>query len=220
MTRRTKAWNAQLAACESLRTPLVSQINTMLNSAAFSSSFVIDPLTAQSLTEQANELVTDMEQLNQDATPPNYDLCGGTPPNPTGPQGPAGTAGTREGPAGPQGPRGPQGPAGKTPKVVCTVKIHRNQIISVTCKEVGVSKNARAVVALSRGKRIVGWGDGPFEPFDCAPPPRPSARPLPGDRDGARRSADEGQGPLLDPPPLGPGGRPLGPAAGQRGAMI
>jgi hypothetical protein len=156
-----QGWNAQLAACESLRTPLVSQINTMLNSAAFWSSFVIDPLTAQSLTEQANDLITDMDQLNQDATPPNYDLCGGTPPNPTGPQGPQGPAGP-QGPTGLQGPRGPQGPAGKTPKIVCTAKIHRNQIISVTCKEVGVSRNARAVVALSRGKRIVGWGDGPL----------------------------------------------------------
>ncbi len=96
------AWNAQLAACEALRTPLVSQINSMLNSAAFNSAFMINPLTAQSLTEQANELVTDMAQLNSSATPPNYDLCGGTPPNPTGPQGPAG----------PQGPQGPQGPAG------------------------------------------------------------------------------------------------------------
>ncbi|MGZ4230570.1 MAG: hypothetical protein ACXVVQ_03990 [Solirubrobacteraceae bacterium] len=46
-----------------------------------------------------------MRQLNTYATPPNYDLCGGTPPNPTGPQGPQG----------PKGPRGPRGPAGKTP---------------------------------------------------------------------------------------------------------
>ncbi|MGZ4184930.1 MAG: hypothetical protein ACXVFA_06755 [Solirubrobacteraceae bacterium] len=75
-----------------------------MHAAAFNGT-AIDPITAQSLTEQANELVTDMRQLNTYATPPNYDLCGGTPPNPTGPQGPQG----------PKGPRGPRGPAGKTP---------------------------------------------------------------------------------------------------------
>jgi hypothetical protein len=160
-----QAWDAQLSACQALRAPLVTQIDTLLHGAAFDPQFTIDPITAQALTAQAGTLTTDMEQLNQDATPPNYDLCGGTPPNPTGPQGPAGPQGAAgpQGPAGPagaQGPRGPQGRAGKTPKIVCTAKIHRNQIISVTCKEAGVSKNARAVVALSRGKRIVGWGDG------------------------------------------------------------
>ena len=64
--------------------------------------------------------------------------------------------------AGPAGPRGPQGPRGNTPKIVCTAKIRHNQVISVTCKEVGGSRDARAVVALTRGKRIVGWGDGPL----------------------------------------------------------
>ncbi|HUA03035.1 MAG TPA: hypothetical protein VMB27_03965 [Solirubrobacteraceae bacterium] len=172
-----QAWNAQLAACQALRAPLVSQMNATLNSAAFSSSFTIDPLGAQSLTEQANELITDMHQLAGDATPPNYDLCGGTPPNPTGPQGPPGPAGPQgpagpagpagsagptgpAGPAGPAGPQGKQGPPGKTPKIICTVEIKHNQIINVFCVSVGFSRDARAVVALSRGKQIVGWGNG------------------------------------------------------------
>jgi hypothetical protein len=32
--------------------------------------------------------------------------------------------------------------------------------ISVTCKESGVSHGARAIVALSRGHTVVGWGEG------------------------------------------------------------
>jgi len=83
-----QAWDAQLAACQALRSPLVGQIDSMLNSAAFNPAFTIDSMAAQSLTDQANQLVTDMAQLNASATPPDYDLCGGTPPNPTGPQGP------------------------------------------------------------------------------------------------------------------------------------
>jgi len=168
-----QAWDAQLAACQALRTPLVSQIDTLLHGAAFDPQFVIDPITAQSLGAQADQLITDIVQLNADATPPNYDLCGGTPPNTTGPQGPQGPQGPTgqtgpagpqgsQGPQGPQGPAGPQGPPGKTPKVSCTAKIHHNQIISVTCKETGNSHNARAVVALTHGKTIVGWGDGPL----------------------------------------------------------
>ena len=85
-----QAWDAQLAACQALRTPLVAQMDNLMHNATFNGA-AIDPITAQSLTEQANELITDMRQLNADATPPNFDLCGGTPPNPTGPQGPQGT---------------------------------------------------------------------------------------------------------------------------------
>jgi len=156
-----QAWDAQLAACQALRTPLVSQIDTFLHNAAFSGT-AINQITAQSLTEQANELITDMRQLNADSSPPNFNLCGGTPPNPTGPQGPPGPQGPQgpHGPQGPQGPRGPRGPAGKTPKITCTAKIHHGQVISVTCKESGVSHGARAVVALSRAHRVVGWGQG------------------------------------------------------------
>ena len=88
-----RAWDAQLAACQALRTPLVAQIDNLLHNATFNGA-AIDPITAQSLTEQANELVTDMRQLNADASPPNFDLCGGTPPNTTGPQGPPGPPGS------------------------------------------------------------------------------------------------------------------------------
>jgi hypothetical protein len=155
-----QAWDSQLAACQALRTPLVSQINSMLNSAAFNPAFTIDPLVAQSLTAQANQLVTDMVQLNGAATPPNYNLCGGTPPNPTGPQGPQGPPGPA-GPKGPAGPTGRRGPRGKTPKVTCKAKIHHGQVVSVTCKESGHrARHARAVIALSRGHNVVGWGQG------------------------------------------------------------
>jgi hypothetical protein len=164
-----QAWDAQLAACQALRAPLVNQMDAMLSSSAFNPSFMINPLSAQSLTDQANALITDMAQLKTASTPPNYNLCGGTPPNPTGPQGPAGPAGPQgpagptgpAGPAGPQGPRGPQGKPGKAPKITCTAKIHHGQVGSVTCKESGHgARDGHAVIALTRGKRIVGWGRG------------------------------------------------------------
>ncbi len=43
--------------------------------------------------------------------------------------------------------------------MTCTVKIHHGQVISVTCKETG-THSARAVLSLSHGKRVVGWGQG------------------------------------------------------------
>ncbi|HXO08061.1 MAG TPA: hypothetical protein VN880_08515 [Solirubrobacteraceae bacterium] len=189
-----QAWDSQLAACEALRSPLVSQINTLLNNAAFEPSFTIDPATAQSLTEQANELISDMSQLDGMSTPPNFNVCGGTPPSGTGPAGPVGPAGPAgpagptgpggpagpqgpsgaqgpagpagpggaQGPAGPQGPAGARGPAGRTPRVKCVAKVKHGNVISVTCREVGqgASANAHFVVSLSRGKRVMGYGQG------------------------------------------------------------
>jgi hypothetical protein len=172
-----QAWDAQLAACEALRTPLVAQINTVLNNAAFHPSFTIDPSTAQSLTDQANRLITDASQLDLMASPPNFNVCGGSPSpggqgpagpqGPTGPQGPAGPKGAT-GAAGPRGAtgatgrRGARGPAGKTPSIKCMATVHDGRVVSVTCQETGhgASSSARFIVSLSRGKQVVGWGQG------------------------------------------------------------
>ena len=106
-------WDAQLAACESARTPIVQQMNTIINDAAFMPGYSIDPATAESLTAQADQLATDTAELDAMAAPPDYDVCGGTPPSNVGPAGPAGATGPA-GPAGPAGATGPQGPGGAT----------------------------------------------------------------------------------------------------------
>ncbi|MGZ4216749.1 MAG: hypothetical protein ACXVHB_00920 [Solirubrobacteraceae bacterium] len=151
-----QAWDAQLAACQALRTPLVSQMDNLMHNATFNGA-AIDAITAQSLTEQANELITDMRQLNADATPPNYDLCGGTPPNPTVLGVPRGRRVRKA-----RRVRGDRvaRPARRRRSPAPTAKIHHGQLVSITCKESGVSHGARAVVALSRAHRIVGWGEG------------------------------------------------------------
>jgi hypothetical protein len=150
-----RAWDQQLAGCEALRAPLVAQMDALLQSAAFKPGFLINPFFAQSLTQQADDLVTDMHELQGDSTPPPFNVCLGAPhgPNPGPPPVP--------GPQGPPGHRGPGGPAGKTLRITCTVTVHRHHIISVSCKvNERSARNTRLVVALSRGKRVVGWGDG------------------------------------------------------------
>ena len=158
-----RAWDAQLAACQTVRTPLVAQIDALLNNAAFRSGFTINPIIVQSLTQQANDLVTDMRQLNGDSTPPRLNVCGGrTPSHPAGPPPPPPPHGGPGGPGGPggHGTAGAGRPPGKL-KLTCTINVHRHQLISVVCKQTGrLPRNARVVVALSRGKRMVGWGSG------------------------------------------------------------
>lgn len=154
-----RAWDAQLATCQARRGPLVSQIDAVLQDAAFKRGFMINPFVAQSLTAQANELITDMAELDASATPPHPPVCAGaagrpSPPVLTGPGGPPG-------PRGSSGSPGSPGSHGKKVRVTCTAKIRHGHVISVTCKESPhKAGNARAVISLSRGKRIVGWGQG------------------------------------------------------------
>jgi len=148
-------WDAQLAACQAMRVPLVSQIDTLLSNAAFTPGFSINPFVAQSLTARADDLITDIVQLDASAMPPGDLLCGG------GDHHGDGSPGQSGGLAGPQGPAGPQGAPGAVATIVCTVKVHKHQVVSVTCRPAGsLGRSARAVLALSRGKRLVGWGQG------------------------------------------------------------
>lgn len=156
-----RAWDAQLAACQAVRTPLVAQIDALLNNAAFRTGFTINPIIAQSLTQQADDLVTDMGQLNGDSTPPSFNVCGGRPPShpvgPPPPPPPHGGSGGQDGSSGHS-----SGHRARKLKLTCTIRVRRHQIISVVCKQSGqLPRNARAVVSLSRGQRIVGWGSGP-----------------------------------------------------------
>jgi hypothetical protein len=182
-------WDAQLAACEAQRTPLVSQIQAVLNGAAFTPGYAIDPTAAESLTEQADVLMSDVQQLDGMANPPDYDVCGGTPPSnvgptgpagPVGPPGPAGQPGAQgvagvpgppgpSGPTGPQGPKGatgPQGPPGPSAKLHCTISLVHGQIV-IDCTVTGDATVARSastglagVAALTRGHRVIAWGAG------------------------------------------------------------
>jgi hypothetical protein len=155
--RTYRDWDEQLAACQARRLPLVSQIDTLLNRAAFTPAFRIDPFEAQSLTAQAKNLITDMAELDASATPPDGLLCAGGEHRPE-----PGQATGHSGPGGPQGPAGPQGAPGRGAAIVCTLKVHRHQVASVSCRAIGgLSRSARAVIALSRGHRVVGWGQGP-----------------------------------------------------------
>ena len=138
-----------------MRVPLVSQIDTLLSNAAFTPGFSINPFVAQSLTARADDLITDIVQLDASAMPPGDLLCGG------GDHHGDGSPGQSGGLAGPQGPAGPQGAPGAVATIVCTVKVHKHQVVSVTCRPAGsLGRSARAVLALSRGKRLVGWGQG------------------------------------------------------------
>ncbi len=152
-----KRWDSQLAACEAVRTPVVSKIDALLSDAAFEPTFKINQSQAASLTEQANELITDMSELDGMATPPHSRICiaGGGSDEAPGPQRPHGS------PA-PQGPEGVPGVDTATPRVRCAATVRRHGRITVTCKEMGHGASARArfVVSLSRGKRIVGYGQG------------------------------------------------------------
>src|ERR1700727_493103 len=80
--------------------------------------------------------------------PPTFNVCGGTPPSGTGPAGPVGPAGPAgpAGPTGPGGPAGPQGPSGAQG--------------AATLARPGAASNALSVVSLSRGKRVMGYGQG------------------------------------------------------------
>ena len=102
-----------------------------------------------------------MRQLNGDSTPPSFNACGGRPPShPVGPPPPPPTARWVGRPGRLE--RARQRPRARKLKLTCTIRVHRHQVISVVCKQSGqFPRNARAVVALSRGKRIVGWGSGP-----------------------------------------------------------
>jgi hypothetical protein len=155
-------WDAQLAACQASRTPLVSQIDALLHNAAFTPGFSINPFVAQALTAQANTLTTDVVELDASATPPRDLVCGDHGHNnPFGQSGFGQSGFGQSGPAGPQGPTGPQGAPGRIATITCTVKVHRHQVVSVSCRPGGsLGRSARAVLALTRGKRTVGWGQG------------------------------------------------------------
>jgi hypothetical protein len=133
-----RAWDAQLTACETLRTPLVTRIDALLHGAVFAHR-TIDSGSARSLTQQANALITDMHELSGASTPPRGQLCGGAPPKQT---------------------KG-RGPVGRQAKINCIARVHKHQLQSIACRGVhGSVRDARIVVALSRGKRVVGWGAG------------------------------------------------------------
>jgi len=166
-----KAWDAQLAACEALRTPLAGTIDGDLWDAAFQPAYTIDVTAFQALTAQADTLISDMHALRGISLPPDYLLCGGTPPQSgsTGPAGPQGNPGPT-GPAGPQGNPGPSGATGATGPTgaagagggfSCTVSVKSGRL-TVVCADPGASnaKRMHAVVSLSRGKRMLGWGEG------------------------------------------------------------
>ena len=155
-----KAWDAQLAACESLRAPLASTIDQDLWSTAFDNTAIV-PATFQSLTSQADTLISDMHELRGLALPPNYDVCGGT-PQPGGPIGPAGpTGGTGPtGPAGPTGKTGATGPQGPAGQITCDVDYSHG--LHIDCHASGDVHGhlVHTVIAVTRGKRLVGWGVG------------------------------------------------------------
>jgi hypothetical protein len=155
-------WDAQLAACQAARTPLVSEIDAVLHNAAFAPGFSINPFVAQALTAQANSLTTDVSELDASATPPRELLCrGGDHRGDSSGQSGFGYFGGQPGPVGPQGPSGPQGAPGRTATITCAVKVRGNQVVSVSCRPGGsLGRSARAVLALARGKHVVGWGQG------------------------------------------------------------
>jgi hypothetical protein len=68
-------WDAQLTACQNLRQPLATNIDELLNGAAFAGSY--DSATAASDLSQANALLKDMKKLDTDSSgaPPSKTLC-------------------------------------------------------------------------------------------------------------------------------------------------
>ncbi|HEX4108255.1 MAG TPA: hypothetical protein VHX88_08995 [Solirubrobacteraceae bacterium] len=82
-----QAWDAQLNGCQSLRQPVATQIDEMLNGASFAGRF--DAFTASSELSLAQALLSDIQELKSSSTPPSHGLCSTTPP----PQGAGGGLG-------------------------------------------------------------------------------------------------------------------------------
>jgi hypothetical protein len=67
-------FNAQLAACQAARTPLVNTIKADLNDVVFGDGHVV-PGQWKKLAAQADALIGDMQSLAQDSTPPAQMVC-------------------------------------------------------------------------------------------------------------------------------------------------
>ena len=70
-----EAWDAQLTACQSLRQPLATGIDELLNGASFAGKF--NEFTALSDLFQAQRLLRDIQELKHSSTPPSRTVCSG-----------------------------------------------------------------------------------------------------------------------------------------------
>ena len=70
-----EAWDAQLTACQSLRQPLATGIDELLNGASFAGRF--NEFTALSDLFQAQRLLRDIQELKHSSTPPSRTVCFG-----------------------------------------------------------------------------------------------------------------------------------------------
>jgi hypothetical protein len=68
-----EAWDTQLTACQSLRQPLATNIDELLNGASFAGRF--DARTALSDLSQAQALLRDIQQLGSSSSPPSQTVC-------------------------------------------------------------------------------------------------------------------------------------------------
>ena len=164
-----QGFDQQLAACQTQRDALAGQLKGILGDAVFNGGSINDA-QAQMLVGQSGKLIANMHTLSQMVVPPDFTVCGTNPaqgpPGPQGPTGPQGPAGAT-GPQGPTGLRGPQGPPGPTPRIECTITIHHDHDITVSCTQVGDHhgrgirmKGMRATVGISRGHRVFVYGSG------------------------------------------------------------
>ena len=99
-----QGFDQQLQACLTQRDTLAGQMRTTLDGAVFSGTAINDS-QAQTMTDQANNLIGNMHGLSQMIVPPSYTVCGAN-----SVQGPPGSKGD----PGAQGPKGDPGAAGST----------------------------------------------------------------------------------------------------------